>query len=112
MTGFEDGHGLVETVGFDYDAIDEPDPAESLTDNQFLQIQAAFLMELLCWMTEPKTAEAVGRRVLGVVAIARPSLVTKKRGRKSAVDRDMDGAMKVLQKKFGPHFRCKAQKFT
>jgi hypothetical protein len=103
MIAFADSH-LTETIDFPYDAIDgEQESAE----DEFLAVQAEFLMQLVQWATEPRNSAAVGQRVLAITAIMRPDLLpkTKRRRTKTAVDANMVGAMTVLERKFGPKFR-------
>jgi hypothetical protein len=108
MTGLDENSHIVPVAPFDYD-FDQADPVEPEKD--FLQVQAEFLCELLVWLTEPKETAAIGRRVLAVTRIAAPELCRKRKTQTPAVDRQRDGALRVLEKKFGPSFRSRLASF-
>ena len=73
---YADGR-IVETVDFDYDAIDNPsgDEIQEKLDDDFWRLQGELFGDILRWLTVPKTLEGIGQRALGLTLYINPALI-------------------------------------
>jgi hypothetical protein len=73
-----ENNSLVETVNFDYDAIDGKQSEANNVDDSFWHLQGELLVEILRFLTVPKTLAGRGQRVSALALYLNPSLIDEK----------------------------------